>query len=330
MTQTEQKKSAREFAEYWKDKGYEKGQSQPFWLSLLGDVLGVEHPEQLIEFEDQVKMEHTSFIDGYIPSTKVLIEQKSLGKNLDAPIKQSDGSLLTPFQQAKRYVTELPLSKHPRWIVTSNFDEFRIYDMERPNDPAEVVRLADLEREVHRLQFLVREQSEYVRREMEVSLEAGEIVGIIYDALSEQYDDLKDPVSQHSLNVLCVRLVFCLYAESAGIFGRYGMFGEYLNRHKDNARDALIKLFQVLDTPENQRDRYIDDDLAEFPYVNGGLFRYSIEIPRITPEIAYEILYSTSDGFNWRDISPTIFGAIFESTLNHQTRRQGGMHYTSI
>lgn len=105
-----QKEAAREFAAYWKGKGYEKGESQAFWLSLLRDVYGVEHPEQFICFEEQVHLDHTSFIDAMIPSTKVLIEQKGLGKDLEAAIRQSDGTYLTPFQQAKRYITELPVS----------------------------------------------------------------------------------------------------------------------------------------------------------------------------------------------------------------------------
>ena len=128
MNDVQQRKAAKEFAAYWKDKGYEKGESQKFWLSLLSDVFGVPNVAQFIEFEDQVHLDHTSFIDGYIPSTKVLIEQKGLGKDLNKPIKQSDGSLLTPFQQAKRYITELPLSKHPRWVITCNFGEFYVYD----------------------------------------------------------------------------------------------------------------------------------------------------------------------------------------------------------
>lgn len=98
MNDTQQKIAAKKFAADWKGKGYEKGQSQPFWLSLLRDVYGVEHPEQFITFEEQVHLDHTSFIDGTITSTKVLIEQKGLGKDLKKPIKQSDGTLLTPFQ----------------------------------------------------------------------------------------------------------------------------------------------------------------------------------------------------------------------------------------
>ncbi|MCD7708454.1 MAG: methylase, partial [Clostridiales bacterium] len=118
MTDTEQKLAAKKFAERWKGKGYEKGESQPFWLSLLRDVYGVEHPEDYIIFEQQVHLDNTSFIDGTIAETKVLIEQKSLGKNLNSAIRQSDGSLLAPFEQAKRYILELPVSQHPRWVVT--------------------------------------------------------------------------------------------------------------------------------------------------------------------------------------------------------------------
>ena len=145
MTDAEQRKAAREFAAYWKDRGYEKGDSQPFWLSLLRNVLGVDEPEKFIEFEDQVHLDNTSFIDGYIPSTRILIEQKGLGKNLNRAIRQSDGSSLTPFQQAKRYITELPVSRHPRWVVTCNFAEFWVYDMEKPGGDPEVIKLADLE-----------------------------------------------------------------------------------------------------------------------------------------------------------------------------------------
>lgn len=317
------------------DKGYEKGESQPFWLSLLRDVYGVEHPEQFITFEEQVHLDHTSFIDGTIPSTKVLIEQKGLGKDLKKPIKQSDGTLLTPFQQAKRYITELPLSQHPRWVVTCNFEKFFVYDMERPGGGPEEILLENLEKEYYRLQFLVDEGSEHLKREMEVSIAAGEMVGLLYDAFHKQY---ADPDSEHalkSLNVLCVRLVFCLYAEDAGIFGHHGMFHDYLAEYDTrHMRKALVELFKVLDTTPENRDPYLKDDnpqLAAFPYVNGGLFaNEDIEIPPFTDAIRALLLDKASTDFNWSEISPTIFGAVFESTLNPETRRSGGMHYTSI
>lgn len=332
MTDKEQKKAAKEFAARWQGKGYEKGQSQQFWIDMLVNVYGVSDIAGFISFEDQVMLDHTSFIDGFIPSTHVLIEQKSLDKDLRKGIKQSDGSILSPFQQAKRYSAELPYSKRPRWIVTCNFGEFLVYDMEKPNGEPEQIFLKDLAKDYYRLQFLVETGNENLKKEMEISLKAGELVGKMYDAILKQYSDPDSEETLKSLNKLCVRLVFCLYAEDADIFGKHQMFHNYMKRF--TARDfrkALIELFQVLDTKPEDRDPYMDDDLAAFPYVNGGLFADEhIEIPRFTDEIVDLILRNASEDFDWSGISPTIFGAVFESTLNPETRRSGGMHYTSI
>ena len=332
MTDAQQKKAAKEFANYWKDKGYEKGESQKFWLSLLQEILGVDQPEKFINFEDQVHLDNTSFIDGMIPSTHVMIEQKGSHKDLMKPIKQSDGTLLTPFQQAKRYSAELPYSQRPRWIVTCNFQTFHVYDMERPGGEPEVIELANLDKEYYRLSFLTETGNEHLKKEMEVSIAAGEIVGLIYDALLEQYNDPKSEKTLKSLNVLCVRLVFCLYAEDAGIFGHRGMFHDYLAAFDaHHMRKALKELFEILDTKPEDRDEYLEPELAAFPYVNGGLFAdENIVIPQFTDEIRTLLLTKASDDFDWSEISPTIFGAVFESTLNPETRRSGGMHYTSI
>lgn len=295
----------------------------------------MDSPYDYISFEDQVHLDHTSFIDGTIAATKVLIEQKSLGKSLTDPIRQSDGSMLSPFQQAKRYITELPLSKHPRWVVTCNFESFFIYDMERPGGDPEVVWLKDLEKEVHRLDFLVKKENTNLEREKEVSVAAGNLVGKLYDALLPKYADPNSPSSLRSLNILCVRLVFCLYAEDAGVFGAHDQFHDYLAESAPHQiRKALAELFKVLDTPFDKRDPYLKDDnprLAAFPYVNGGLFEdETIEIPPFDEQTRSLLLNEASLGFDWTPISPTIFGAIFESTLNPTTRRSGGMHYTSI
>ena len=332
---TAQRVAAKKFAEYWQGKGYEKGQSQPFWLSLLRHVSGVEHPEEFISFEDQVHLVHSSFIDGSISATHVLIEQKSLDKDLDAPILQSSGIKLTPFQQAKRYSAELSYSERPRWIVTCNFAQFRVYDMEHPNSEPTVIYLKDLEEDYYRLQFLVDTENTEIKKEEAVSFQAGELVGILYEKILKQYKDPTSPESLRSLNMLCVRLVFCLYAEDAGIFGEHGKFHDYLKhiaeRNISDVRRGLIDLFRVLDTKPEDRDPYMEEELASFPYVNGGLFAdENIEIPRFTEEIVQILLSKASEDFNWRDISPTIFGAVFESTLNPETRRSGGMHYTSI
>lgn len=333
MKETDRKKAAKEFAEYWKEHGYEKGESQLFWLSLLSDVLGVPQATKYIKFEEQVKLDrHNGFIDAVIPGTKVLIEQKSVDKDLRAPIRQSDGTLLTPFQQAKKYIVELPVSEHPRWVITCNFKEFLIYDMENPKGEPESILLSELPKEYYRLQFIVQEKSELLHREEQISIQAGELVGKLYDAILKQYKNPEDKDSLHSLNILCVRLVFCLYAEDSGLFGEHLKFHNYLKSlAPKDVRRALIDLFRVLDTKVEDRDPYLDDELASFPYVNGGLFAdENIEIPNFTQEIMDILLRKASEDFDWSQISPTIFGAVFESTLNPETRRSGGMHYTSI
>ena len=331
MNKTEKQisQAAEEFAKRWEGKGYEKGQSQLFWTELLTEVYGIENPSTFIRFEEQVKVDSTNFIDGHIPNTRVLIEQKSLGKDLRAAIKQSDGTKLNPFEQAKRYVANMPVSDHPRWIVTCNFSTFLVYDMEQPNGEPEEVLLKNLGKEYNRLMFLVDSNKEHISREMQVSMQAGEIVGRLYDALLTQYDD-NSPEALRWLNILCVRIVFCLYAEDAKVFTR-DQFHDYLVRYEaEDLRNALIRLFDVLNTPEEQRSRYLKDDLKAFPYTNGGLFAEPIEIPQFTDQLRQTLLQHASLDFDWSEISPTIFGAVFESTLNPETRRSGGMHYTSI
>ncbi|MDB8591714.1 DNA methyltransferase [Streptococcus salivarius] len=332
MNTREQKKQAKAFIKRWENRGSERQDSQSFWLDLLQSVYGIENPTEYITFEDKVMLDHTSFIDGFIDKTKVLIEQKGANKDLNKAIKQSDGTYLTPFQQAKRYSANIPYSRRPRWIITCNFKEFYIYDMEQPNGEPIVVQLADLDKEAYRLEFLVDKTNEHLEREMKVSMEAGEIVGEIYDGLLKQYVNPDNPDSLHAINQLVVRLVFCLYAEDAGIFGHKMMFHDYLARFGSrDFRRGLMDLFSVLDTPIDTRDPYLDSELNAFPYVNGGMFaENNLEIPNFTDELRELILEHASSGFDWSEISPTIFGAVFESTLNPETRRSGGMHYTSI
>ena len=328
----EQKKQAKAFIERWGNRGNERQDSQSFWLDLLQSVYGIENPSEYIKFEDKVMLDHTSFIDGYIEKTKVLIEQKGVNKDLNKAIKQSDDTYLTPFQQAKRYSANLPYSKRPRWIVTCNFKEFYVYDMEQPNGEPKVIKLADLDKEAYRLEFLIDKTNEHLEREMKVSIEAGEIVGKIYESLLKQYINPNSPESLHAINQLIVRLVFCLYAEDAGIFGHKTMFHDYMVRFGSrDFRHGLVDLFAVLDTPIDARDPYLDSELNAFPYVNGGMFaENNLEIPNFTDELRELILEHASSSFDWSEISPTIFGAVFESTLNPETRRSGGMHYTSI
>lgn len=323
----ERKAAVMKFVAQWSARGYERGETQAFWNALLRTLFDITEPEKFIRYEEPVKLKHTKFIDGFFPATKVIIEQKSLTEDLTQAKSQSDGTILTPYEQAQRYGNGLPYSMRPRWIIVCNFAEFLIYDMETLAKPTKIT-LDELPEKFHALDFLVDLSKDKLRIELELSLKAGEIVGKIYDALLNQYVNPNSAESLASLNKLCVRLVFCLYAESAGIFGKHKIFRDWLSGAR-NIRQDLILLFDVLNTPENARDPYLDDILKKFPYVNGGLFAESIEIPNFTPEIKDLLLDEASAGFNWSGISPTIFGAVFESTINPETRRAAGMHYTS-
>lgn len=333
LTLKEQKKAAKIFAKKWEGIGDEKQDSQRFWMELLQTVYGIENPSDFIRFEHRVQLENISYIDAMIPATHTMIEQKSFGKDLSTPIRQSDGSILTPIEQAKRYAAALPHSEHPRWIISCNFSEFHILDMERPNEPVEVVKLKNLGEEYYRLNFLVDIKDDHIQKELEISKSAGILVSNLYNALLAQYKEITTiseiEIFQH-LNKLCVRLVFCLYAEDAGLFGKRNMFSDYLrDTQRSRFRRALVDLFTILDTEETKRNPYEDPLLLEFPYVNGGLFSEIIEIPQFSDK-AIDLLLNEACNFDWSQISPTIFGSIFESTLNPETRREGGMHYTSL
>lgn len=330
------------FVSNWTGKGDEKQHCQQFWTELLRDVLEVNVNNNNLLFEHRVKLAHTSFIDVYLPEQKVIIEQKSLHIDLFAKQKQSDGSSLTPFEQAKRYNNELGFSDKVRWIVVSNFQTMLIYDMDNDIQGLNPVKieLEELPYKISELSFLKGYKFDKIIVEQELSIKAGELIGRLYDGLIAQY---KDPTADHSLkslNKLCVRLVFCLYAEDAGLFDRNDthIFGNYLKQiEAKNIRKALIELFEVLNQRIDERDPYLEESnevLAKMPYVNGNLFKVidpkTEEIPNFTDELKTLLVTECSEGFNWSDISPTIFGAVFESTLNPETRRSGGMHYTSV
>ena len=263
----------------------------------------------------------------------MLIEQKSLGIDLDKK-EPRHGEELTPFEQAEQYSQKLPLSEKARYIIVSNFETFRIHDLDKQGFESnyEEIKLCDLEKECHRFGFIIDKNEQMHQREMEISNKAGILVGKLREAILSQYDDPEFPETLKSLNVLLVRLVFCMYAEDAGVFGQHEQFGQYLKQFPvEKLNIKLQELFEVLNTRPENRYRYMDEELAAFPYVNGGLFAdNSIEIPKFTDEIVDLLINKASAGFDWSEISPPIFGAIFESTLNPETRRLGGMHYTSI
>lgn len=188
--------------------------------------------------------------------------------------------------------------------------------------------------EAYRLSFFTDKKHSRIEREKQLSVQAGEIVGKLHAQLSAQYKDIEaDKREQYSLNVLVVRLVFLLYAEDAGLLQHKDAFLNYMKQFESSQmRTALTELFEVLDTPVEQRDPYLSEGLLTFPYINGGLYSKDVDIiiPQFTDQIRLDLLLEASQKFNWSKISPTIFGAVFESTLNPETRRAGGMHYTSI
>ena len=334
MDEVEQRKNAKEFVKIWSGRGNEKQETQQFWSDLLHRVYGITDFSQRVEFEKSVSIVHKSFIDIYIPETHVLIEQKSSDIDLLKRKRQSDGSELNAYEQAKRYGSQLPYSERPRWIITCNFRKFLLYDMDavRPEEKPVEILLEDLPEKYNLLSFLLDASVKKITVEQQLSIKAGELVGKLYDLMLPQYKDPTNEESLKALNKFCVRIVFCLYAEDALLFGPKGSeFHDYLTSFlPENRRKALIALFRMLDTKEEDRDEYEDQALLAFPYVNGGLFAGDIEIPRLTDEIMELVLVEMSEKLDWSYISPTIFGACFESTVNPETRRKGGMHYTSV
>lgn len=337
MTDKEKKLKVKDFVSDWSNKGYEKGETSRFWIDLLGRVLGIPNAANYIEFEKPIKLENgkQGFMDGYIPSSKVLIEQKGSHVDLRKPEKQSDGTMKTPYQQARRYENEILKNEQPDWIILCNFSEFIVYDMRVDKKlPVLEFTLDNLPKNVFQLDFLIDKNAQKVIRETEISIAAGKLVSQLYDALLEQYDDPAESENLRSLNILCVRLVFCFYAEDAGVFTGSNTFGKFLEKFKNDLpgmRRNLIELFKHFDTPQDEWDEY-DMDFNQFPYVNGGLFdkNLKVKVPPFNEKIADIIINEACYGFDWKDISPTIFGAVFENTLNPETRRSGGMHYTYI
>ena len=331
-----QKDVIKQFAADWNGKGNEESESQSFWLDLLREIFGVEKPRDFIKFEKSVSFDKkTHKIDGYISKTKVLIEQKSFPNDLSAKYLQSDGNFLTPLEQALRYAEHM--ENFPRWIVTCNFAEFRVYyfgniiSYFNPSAPV-IIKLEDLPDDYERLNFLVDPDDTTILEDVNISKNALEIIKKVRDDLEKLYIENKVDDWKNFLYKICVRLVFCFYADDSRLFDDKKYFAAYLQKFDGNAQiDALQKIFDVLNTPTNLRGNF-DEDLKKFPYVNGGLFDEKISLPNLrgyrTTPIDNAFLANTN--FHWENINPTIFGAMFESVLNSDERRKGGMHYTSV
>lgn len=320
--------------ERWQQaEGNEDREARSFLIELLQDVLGIKDPTKVLDFERRVKGRK---IDAFYEDMGILLEAKSRKPGiLDERRNNGAYGFETPYEQAKWYANELPSSIKPRWIIVTDFDEFRIHDLDTENPEREYVsvKLEDLPEQSYLFDFFFDKSQSRLVKEKELSVEAGEIVGRLYNSLMAQYKNIDtDAHEQRSLNILIVRFVFLLYAEDAGLLQEHQAFLKYMRDiAPENFRDALFQLFKVLDTSIEERDPYLNERLAAFPYINGSLFkREDIVIPQFTKEIKEALLREASQEFDWSGISPTIFGAAFESTLNPGTRRAGGMHYTSI
>ena len=333
-----QKKKAKEFVKRWKAaEGNEQREANSFWTELCQEVLGIPNPTHVLDFERKVRGKR---IDVFYEDHSILIENKSRGVDLDKKEqrgKNNDGTprMVTPYEQARWYADYItPRSVAPKYILTCNFDEIRIYDTdeEYPERTFETIHLEELPNLLHRLSFFTQKENSRAERETNLSVSAGEVVGKLYDAFSKSYLDIENNEDeQRSLNMLITRIVFLLYAEDSGNLKVRNQFYNYMSNYQTaHMRNALRDLFLVLNTEEDKRDPYLPEELADFPYINGGLFKDEIIIPQFTDEARYILLKEASSEFDWANISPTIFGAVFESTLTAKKRREGGMHYTSV
>lgn len=329
------KADAERFVRDWRGRGNEDQDTQLFWIDLFQNVLGVEDALDRLRFEVPVSTaasDHKGFIDVLIPSAKVIVEQKSLGVDLSKPEKRQ-GRMVTPAQQANGYIEGMGLAQQPRYVIACNFSEFWIYDRNIDSlfkEPMLKLSLDDLPKNLPALQFLKGSGEAPRSVQRAVSIEAGRIMGKIHNEISQLYHDPDSEESHHALSVLCTRLMFLMFCEDAGLI-EPGLFREYV-ASVDGAhlRGALLELFQWLDTDDEARKaEYPSELLARFPYMNGGLFRERVQVPQLNDNVHYEILVNGCQEFDWSGVDPTVFGSIFEGALSHDTRRSGGMHYTS-
>lgn len=304
--------NAARFSEEWKGKGYEKGQTQTFYDEFFA-IFGVPR-KQVAVYEQRVKALDTSrtggFIDLFWPGT-LIVEQKSQGRDLTRAMSQ-----------ALDYYDWLPEVQRPRYMMVCDFQRFELVDLETRREWR--FPLADLKRHVEAFGFIIGVQPRLFRNQSPVNRKASELMGRLHNALAA------DGYTGHNLERLLVRLLFILFADDTGIFERKDMFLTFLEqRTSADGRDLgrwLGELFQVLDTPPEKRQRGLDADLAEFSYINGDLFRERIDMPAFDNAMRDMLLDASM--FNWGEVSPAIFGSLFESVIDKVTRRKQGAHYT--
>ena len=299
------------FARDWAGAHYEKGETQSFYNEFF-QIFDVKR-RTVARYEEHVKrLDNSSgYIDLFWPGV-LLVEQKSAGRNL-----------ARAYGQAGDYFDALPEQERPRYILVSDFQTFELHDLDERERT--FFALADLPEHIEKFGFILGVQKRAFKDQDPVNIQASELMGHLHDALKQS------GYTGHDLEQFLVRTVFCLFADDTGIFEPRDSFLDLLeHRTREDGSDLglwLSRLFQVLDTPEDKRQKALDEDLARFPYVNGDLFRGPLRIPDFDSSMRQALLDACR--FDWTAISPAIFGALFQSVMEPAERRAQGAHYTT-
>ena len=299
------------FADRWREAAYEKGETQSFYNDFFR-IFGVER-RTVARYEAHVAKldDRRGFIDLFWPGV-LIVEQKSAGRDL-----------ARAYEQAGDYVDALPENQRPRYVLVSDFQTFELHDLDERDTAA--FPLTDLHAHVEKFGFILGVQRRTFRDQDPANIRAAELVGLLHDALAAS------GYQGHDLERFLVRVVFCLFADDTGIFEPRDIFFDFIETrtHEDGSDTGarLAELFQVLNTPETARQSTLDEDLARFPYVNGALFDGPLSIPFFDAAMRAALLNACR--FDWTNISPAIFGALFQSVMEPAERRAQGAHYTT-
>lgn len=302
--------NAHKFIQNYADAHKENAEAQSF-LNDFFEIFGISR-RRVATFEEPVKIEDgTKRIDLLWPGV-LLVEMKSKGKDLTSAYTQGLG-----------YLGGLPDEKLPQFIMVCDLETFRLHELDIENSEVHEFKLSELLENLHHFDFMLGKKAQNIS-EYELNEQAAILLGTLHDSLEESGYTGED------LQVFMVRLLFCMFAEDTGVFNPRQFVRYLLNFTNENGFDTdlhLQKIFQILDTPYDQRNKNLPPEQADFPYVNGHLFAKRIEMPSFTPEMREQLIECCY--FNWKDISPAIFGSLFQSIMDKQTRRNLGAHYTS-
>jgi hypothetical protein len=305
------KNRAARFARDNAEASYEKGETQTFYNEFF-EIFGVAR-KRVAVYEKLVKKldDSKGFIDLFWPGV-LIVEQKSAGRDLDAAVSQ-----------AHEYCVALKPEEFPRYILACDFQTFHLYDLERGKDWE--FSLGKLASKIEHFGFVLGREPRIYADQPDANIKATELMGAVHDALEES------KYVGHDLERFLVRLLFCMFADDTGIFQPRGIFETWLQDRTSvdgsGLGGQLSELFQVLDTPEEDRGSALDEDLTAFPYINGDLFKLPLKIPAFTEKMRSALIEASE--FKWESVSPAIFGSLFQSVMNREERRKLGAHYTS-